>query len=74
MAKKVTLTATLPNGKTVSRTTTHDYKFVIYGQRAEEGRVWVLSWTSRLDLAEKEIDRCRSKNYAGCEFGYVEVN
>lgn len=73
-SKKNTLTATLPNGVAVNRTTNHNYKFVVCVQ-GKSGMWGDLQWTSRRDLAEKAVSKFRAwnnPNWAG--FSVVEVN
>jgi hypothetical protein len=65
MAKqKQTLRAILPDGSEITRTTNHDYKFVVavkpiheaYGRSGDDANYeWgTWAWCSRLDLAEKQ--------------------
>ena len=50
---KKKLTATLPDGTIVTRTTAREYRYVV--AMYELGRWGVIAWCSRLDLAAKEV-------------------
>lgn len=71
MAKKTTLTATMPDGTTVTRTTAREYKYVIY-YKTGSGEYRDRSWVSRPDLRDKELSKF--KNCDRSTYGYAEVN
>ncbi len=74
------LTATLPNGQTITRKTWHDYKFVVVGKNKSgdywqlRGEEWsALRWTTRKDLAEKAVKHFSAWN-AWTEIAIIPVN
>lgn len=57
--KKHTFNVTMPDGVVETRTSTHDYQFVVaYLVERQRGMVWTIAqWTSRMDLAQKAYDK-----------------
>lgn len=71
---KQTLSATLPNGTIVTRTTEHEYQFVVYFE-FDDGSYNVKLWTTRPDLRDKEIAKLTPHvgTYGIKSVGYANV-
>lgn len=70
-----TLTADIPNGPTLTRTTNHDYKFVLAvrgGNSATDESWGPLLWTTRRDLADKKLAYWRGINHR-LEYPFTEM-
>lgn len=78
MGNKTKLTATLPDGTVVDRTTAKDYQFVIAVYDNGNGyhdKGWgILGWTTRYDLADKKIRSWQGKVEEFEDFKIVPVD
>lgn len=76
-SKKRTLTASLPDGTTATRTTARHYEYIV-AVDYKDGKGWgTFRWTSRIDLADKavnDIHRRLAKKYPSLETAIIPVN
>lgn len=69
---KQTVTATLPDGSTVRRTTSRNYTHVVVGHDGD-GEWGVFQWCSRYDLACKAHAQVASWHRLRCPDGTITI-
>lgn len=73
-AKEKTLTVTLPNGRTKSRSTKANYTHAVVSQSPDEGKTWgVMAWASSAENAQK-VAREWNRRTPGSEIRVIPVD